>query len=230
VRRTLVASVSGLALGAAAGLFVRRGIGGAPREDSSSSAFAADPGELTRRFLLYFVLPVWLAAGVADWLCHRAAEIERTTGPKESLIHLLMLAEVSLPVMAGLFLEITSPVLGLMIASFVLHDSTALWDVSYALTRREISPIEQHVHSYLEMMPLMAIAFLAVLHWPEFTALLGSGAAKEWRAIRPKRRKLPARYLAAVLSANLLFELLPYLEELGRTVAYSRRNALTPRP
>jgi hypothetical protein len=39
--------------------------------------------------LMYFVLPVWLVAGFADWLCHRATHIESTTGAKESLIHLL---------------------------------------------------------------------------------------------------------------------------------------------
>jgi hypothetical protein len=43
---------------------------------------------------MYFVLPVWLAAGFADYLCHRAASIETTSGPKESLLHLLQLAEM----------------------------------------------------------------------------------------------------------------------------------------
>ena len=43
--------------------------------------------------LLYFILPVWLAAGFADWLCHRAAHIETTSGAKESMLHLLMFAE-----------------------------------------------------------------------------------------------------------------------------------------
>jgi hypothetical protein len=38
-----------------------------------------------------------------------------------------------------LFLEITSPVIALMIASFLLHDMTALWDVSYAVTLRDVS-------------------------------------------------------------------------------------------
>jgi hypothetical protein len=45
--------------------------------------------------LMYFVLPVWLLAGFADWLCHRASHIETTTGPKESLIRLLMFAEAA---------------------------------------------------------------------------------------------------------------------------------------
>ena len=47
--------------------------------------------------LLYFILPLWLAAGFADYLCHRASRIETTAGYKESLIHLLMFAEVALP-------------------------------------------------------------------------------------------------------------------------------------
>jgi len=56
-------------------------------------------------------------------------------------------AEAAIPVLAGLFLEITSPVIALMIGSFLLHDMTAQWDVSYAVTLREVTPIEQHVHS-----------------------------------------------------------------------------------
>jgi hypothetical protein len=224
MRRTLLATVSVLALGVGAGFFMRRRRDGARCVDEVTRMPAADPAELTRRFLLYFVLPVWLAAGVADWLCHRAAHIEETTGVKESLIHLLMLAEVSVPVIAGLLFEITSPVLGLMIASFLLHDATALWDVSYALTRRRISPIEQHVHSYLEMMPLMAIAFLAVLHWSDLMALAGLAKPPVSRAIRLKGRPLPSRYLAAVLSANAFLELLPYLEELQRTLAYAEHR------
>src|SRR5947208_16853774 len=43
--------------------------------------------------LLYFIMPLWFLAGVADWLCHRASDIEHTPGAKESIIHLLMFAE-----------------------------------------------------------------------------------------------------------------------------------------
>lgn len=28
--------------------------------------------------LLYFVLPIWLVAGFADWICHRATNIQET--------------------------------------------------------------------------------------------------------------------------------------------------------
>ena len=36
--------------------------------------------EILKAMLMYFILPVWLIAGVADWLCHRASSIETTSG------------------------------------------------------------------------------------------------------------------------------------------------------
>lgn len=45
--------------------------------------------------LMYFVLPVWLAAGFADYLCHRAASIETRSGWKELLLHLLQFGEMA---------------------------------------------------------------------------------------------------------------------------------------
>ena len=60
---------------------------------------------------MYFVLPLWLAAGFADYLCHRAAHIERTSGAKESLLHLLQFGEMAVAVLAAMFLEINALVL-----------------------------------------------------------------------------------------------------------------------
>ena len=73
--------------------------------------------DLTRSFVMNVILPVWLAAGVADWVCHCRTQIEHTTGPKESLMHLGMLTEAAVPVLCGMFLEITSPVLALAMAA-----------------------------------------------------------------------------------------------------------------
>ena len=55
----------------------------------------------TLLLLMYFVVPVWLMAGFADWLCHRATNIEITSGAKESVIHLLLFAEVRGPLAGG---------------------------------------------------------------------------------------------------------------------------------
>lgn len=109
---------------------------------------------------MYFILPVWLLAGCADWLCHRATHIETTSGAKESMLHLLLFAEIGLPLLAAIFLQINAGIIAFMIVAFVLHQATSLWDVSYAVTVREVTPVEQQVHSFLEMLPLMAILLL----------------------------------------------------------------------
>jgi hypothetical protein len=131
-----------------------------------------------------------------------------------------MLVEVGIPVLAGIFLKITSPLFALMIASFLLHEATALWDVAYAVTRREVTPIEQHVHSFLELIPLMAISFVAILHWPQFLALFGLGSKKANYRLIAKRKPLPKSYIAGLLTALIAFEVLPYLEELRRGLAW----------
>jgi hypothetical protein len=171
---------------------------------------------------MYFIVPLWTAAGVADWACHRASRIEETSGAKESLLHLLMLVEVGLPVLVGIFLEITSPLFALMIVSFLMHEATALWDVAYAVTRREVTPIEQHVHSFLELIPLTAISFVAILHWPQFLALFGSGEENADCRLVAKRKPLPKRYVAGLLAVLVGLEALPYFEELLRGLAWAK--------
>jgi hypothetical protein len=36
--------------------------------------------DIKRRFVMKVVLPLWLAAGVADWICHRATLPRRLYG------------------------------------------------------------------------------------------------------------------------------------------------------
>src|SRR5919197_2224861 len=131
--------------------------------------------DATQNVLMYFVLPVWLAAGFADYLCHRAASIETTSGWKESLLHLLQFAEMGIPTLAAIFLEINALVILIMIACLLAHEATAIWDVSYAYRNREITPTEQHVHAFLEMLPLMGLLIVVTVHWPQFLALFGLG-------------------------------------------------------
>ena len=93
---------------------------------------------LLQHFLMYLVVPVWLLAGLADYFCHRASHIECTSGVAESLLHLLQFAFVGVPLLAALFLEINAAVLLTMLAGLVLHQATAMWDVSYAAAMREV--------------------------------------------------------------------------------------------
>jgi hypothetical protein len=176
--------------------------------------------------LMYFVLPLWLAAGFADYLCHRAASIETTSGWKESLLHLLQLAEMAIPTLVAIFLEINALVIAVMIVCLVAHEATAIWDVSYAYRTRAVTPTEQHVHSFLEMLPLMALLIVVTLHWRQFLALFGLGPEPADFGLRLKQPPLPWLYVSVILSLVLLFEVLPYLEELVRGLSHRKR----PRP
>ncbi|MEY8769062.1 diguanylate cyclase [Erwinia sp. ACCC 02193] len=166
--------------------------------------------------LLYFVLPVWLIAGFADYLCHRATNIETTAGLKETFIHLLMFLEMGAPLLAALFLDINALVIGFMIVMFFCHEATALWDVSYAVTTRRVSPVEQHIHSFLEMVPLMALLLVISRHWSQFLALFGLGAEPARFDLHQRADPLPDAYISCVLAGILFFELIPYLEEYWR--------------
>jgi hypothetical protein len=180
-----------------------------------------DPADITRNILMYFILPLWLAAGFADYLCHRAAHIELTSGVKESILHLLQFVEMGIPLLAAMFLEINALVILVMIVFFFFHEVTALWDLSYASATRKVGPIEQHVHSFLEMLPLMGLLMIIVLHWPQFVSLLGITIPN--LELRLKQPPLPWTYVATMLTLVVLFEVLPYFEELVRAARAPRK-------
>ncbi len=170
----------------------------------------------TRTYLLYVIMPLWLIVGVADWLCHRATRIEATSGWKESAIHLLMLGEVGGPILLALFFEINALILALSVAAFVAHEATSHWDLRYAVPRRRVGAIEQHVHNYLGTLPFMAMSFIFVMHWPQGVALLGFGPEMARFALEPKQQPLPTAYVVGLLAAIVLLVLIPYVEEWWR--------------
>jgi hypothetical protein len=156
--------------------------------------------------MLWLLLPLWFLAGVADYLLHRRTDIELTSGIGESRLHVLQAIELGIPLLAGLFLEINSTVLAVMILFVVAHTATALWDASYSDPRRYISPLEQHVHSHLEYIPIVAVLLLVVLHWDAFLGIFG--AEDPSFAIRLKSNPVPLPYVLAVLVPVFLQSLL----------------------
>jgi hypothetical protein len=172
-------------------------------------------------FLLYFVFPLWIAVGVADYLCHRATQIERTSGTAESVFHLAQLGQVGLPLLAGLLLELTVPILLLMAVAALVHTLTAWRDVAYSEPRRRITPFEQIVHGFLIVIPVVGAALVVAQHWEGFSALW-SAAPVDW-SLRPKTVPIPLLYLAAVLLPSAVFGVLPAAEEFVRC----RRAAAT---
>jgi hypothetical protein len=162
--------------------------------------------------LLCLTLLLWLLAGFADWLCHRRTSIERTSGPRESALHLLLYLLIAVPLAAALFLEIGASMLAFMTAGVLAHMAVSLWDTSFALPRRHISPLEQQVHSYLEMLPAFALALVIVLHWEAVTHPVWLLSA----------RAQPLPWSGGVLIA-LLPGLLLIVEELARGLRTARR-------
>jgi hypothetical protein len=118
----------------------------------------------------YGMLPAWLAAGGADWLCHRRTGIAHTSGPRESVLHIALFLQIAVPALLGLWLQVNAALLALMALGVLAHMLTSWWDTSFAQPRRHIAPIEQQVHSWLEMLPLFALIVVSLLHLEQFTA------------------------------------------------------------
>ncbi len=160
------------------------------------------------RYLLYGLLPAWFIPALLDWNQHRRSRIEITSGTRESLIHLLMMAEVGVPITLVLLCEINPLVLSTILASIAAHEATALWDVTAAeRSGRRVTTWEQHVHSFLESLPIMAASALGCLH-----------------RLRWKQNPLPGGYLAAVAAAVAAAIVVPYGEELYRCVTKTDRT------
>jgi hypothetical protein len=181
-----------------------------------------DPSLLLRNYVLFFILPLWIIAGLTDYALHRRTHIEDNAGTKESLLHSLQLAEAGIPLLLALLLDINALIFLVMLIALVLHELTAVWDVSYASTRRYVSPFEQHVHSFMEVLPIMAFSFVTVMYWNQFAALFGFGPEAARFELRPKQDPLSPGYLLTLFAAITLFVLLPYAEELWRCVGVSR--------
>jgi len=181
-----------------------------------------DVASLLQNFLLYALIPTWLCAGLADWACHRATDIEATGGTKESLLHIAQLSEVGVPLLLALFLEINALIIAAMIFGLVLHQATAMWDVRWADATRTIPPIEQHVHSILEMVPIMVFAGFAILHWSAVLDLLQGRLSL---TLSLKDRPLPALYLTGFLLAVVAMGMVPYAEELLRCLRAARARS-----
>src|ERR1700733_11931890 len=120
----------------------------------------------------FVVVPVWLFMGLADYFCHRASDIEHTTGTRESVMHLVQYTFAGLPLMAALFLRINAGVLMLMAVFVILHHAVAYMDVRYANQLRRVTPVEQMVHSFLEIIPLTALLLTSALDFAQIAATL----------------------------------------------------------
>ncbi|WP_374676371.1 diguanylate cyclase [Ideonella sp.] len=176
-----------------------------------------------RGVLMYVLVPVWAAAGVGDWWCHRRDDMAHTAGWREAALHLVMLAILGPAVLLALLAEITAGVLGLLLAACVLHEAVFWWDLRYASRHRVIGPMEQWVHGVQFAAPWIGLAGVALLHRAQMLAMAGHPAAgpPDW-SVRWKQPALPPDYLVGVVVAGLAVIALPFLNELWRCVRARR--------
>lgn len=177
---------------------------------------------LVVNYLMYCLVPLWLLAGFADWYCHYRDRIEFSSGLLESIIHVLMMIEMGVALLAALFFEINALVILIGAIAFICHELTALWDVSFAMRHRAIAPIEQHIHSFLEIIPLMALSLMILLHWPQFLVLLGISSERADFSLHWRAQPLAHGYVAGLLLAVALLLIIPYAQELLRALAARR--------
>jgi hypothetical protein len=173
-----------------------------------------DATAATRAFLTYVLIPAWLVPGVLDWAFHRKTKIQCNAGAHESLSHILMALEAGAGIATGLFFELDTGVVAAMFGSALVHEATAIWDVGYTKHRRHISQAEQHVHSFLEVLPFAGAAFAAFMHV--------AAPVQPRFAFRVNRAPLPLATVIAV-AASALFGVAPYVEEMVRCLRVRKR-------
>jgi hypothetical protein len=177
----------------------------------------------TRSFFLFVVLPAWLGPGLLDWYCHKRTHIEKpgNGGFPESLIHSMMFAEGGVPLVLSASFEMNPLIMSLMTGAAVVHEVTAMVDVRVAAkSRRHLSQWEQHIHSFLEVMPFWVVPLMVLLHEP---------TTQDWTFVR-RSSALSKRDLLVVGAAVTAAGVLPYAEEMLRCVRHSRNlNSTSPR-
>jgi hypothetical protein len=180
-----------------------------------------DPRSMLLGFVIWVLYPAWLLAGAGDYFAHRQTDIARTSRSTESWLHLAQLTCIAAAFVAAVLFEITLAVWIWMLAAVVLHSLLAFIDVSYTDGRRFISPFEQHVHGYLDVIPLVAVALLGIANWPQIAA-----GGLELTARDPSTQGQ-----SLLLWSFGVLAVVPTIEELIRTLTVaSRPSGRTPRP
>ena len=156
--------------------------------------------------LAYGAYLAWLLAGLADFILHWRSDLRHTSGVAESASHLVQLALLG----AGIVLALAfapGAVLASVLALLVLaHACVGYLDSRIAFRRRRtLFPVEQHVHSILDMAPLIALGLWLWWNWP---AAVAPGALPALR-----EPALPVAAWTWVLGPAVLLCVLPALLE-----------------
>lgn len=168
--------------------------------------------------LLKNLVILWISAGFLDWLCHRSTDIETTAGIEESLFHILQLCVAGLGFAIGVFFPISLASLLLLSCLWSAHQFATWLELRYVVGKRVILPVEQMIHSFMELLPLAAIALLAVLLAdPEVQSVNSVSFVQRWDD--------NPRFATLSVAGIFLFVIAPFLEEFIRCLRARQRKA-----
>jgi hypothetical protein len=172
------------------------------------------------QLLLFVIYPLWLMAGAVDYWCHRRTNIAATSGVVESLLHIAQFATIAIMFAMAVLLQPTAAMIVVIALVSVLHLVLSYVDVAYTQRKRYISPLEQHAHGFLDVLPIAAVCLLAILALSDPTA--GTGFVT-------RLQDLQAGELAWLLGSFAIIAGGPVIEEFLRTAsgASSHRKAET---
>lgn len=105
---------------------------------------------------------LWLCAGLADFTLHWREDLAHTSGWAESRLHLVQLGLIGTGVLLWLYLQPSWTVLLVLAVLVTVHATVGYRDTQVAYPLRRIGPLEQHVHSVLDMAPWFGLIALAV--------------------------------------------------------------------
>ncbi|RZA13026.1 MAG: hypothetical protein EOP93_20990 [Lysobacteraceae bacterium] len=161
------------------------------------------PSELHIAYVLYLV---WLTAGLADFICHWRTDLPHTSGVAESGAHLVQLLLLATAIVLGMTF-MPSPLCALLVGALVaLHAVVGYIDSWFAFHRgRTVFPVEQHIHSILDMAPPIALAWWVMATWP-------ATISGDW-ALALRQPPLPWVIWAMVLAPAAVLCTLPALWE-----------------
>ena len=170
----------------------------------------------TELLLAYCGYLIWLAAGLGDFICHWRTDLPHTSGVAESFTHLLQLALLAVAVVLAIAFEVGPGSALLLLALVIAHAVVGYIDSQIAFrTRRMVRPVEQHLHSVLDMAPVVGFAWLLITTWP---AAIDAG----W-AVQPRRPALPFEVWLAMLAPPVVLCVAPALLEFRAAWAARRR-------
>lgn len=141
---------------------MRRGARLASRE-------ASDMWAHNSQCLAYVIYLVWLGFGCVDFAIHRRTALALTSGLRESALHGLQMLLVGAGVLLWAALDSSRAVAALLGCIAAAHAAAAYADTVVAVQERRVTPLEQHVHSVLDIAPWTFVGYAAWTADPTWT-------------------------------------------------------------